>query len=107
MAQSRPAEVVTVVWMLATFTTLLALLVALLLRFLLGPLAGTRHDHPLGMAFGLFLLTALVAGWLSLALAPLAYRMSQTPPPRAVTIAAVAIGLVPTVVYLLLAALER
>lgn len=59
--------------------------------------------HPLARLGGVMLFVAIATGVLALVLTPLAYRVRVVPPPRAITIAAVLIGLLPLAVLVLLA----
>jgi hypothetical protein len=59
--------------------------------------------HPLARISGVMLFVAIVTGVVALVLTPLAYRVRLAPPPRAITVIAVLIGLLPLVVLVLLA----
>jgi hypothetical protein len=59
-------------------------------------------DHPLGRIAGVLLFVAMTTGMVCLALTPLVYRIRETPPPRAITVGAVMIGLSPIVVLVVL-----
>jgi uncharacterized membrane-anchored protein len=102
-AESRSTVAVTVVWMLTCMSTAVGSFVVLALRFLMlaFPVAGGRI-HPLGQAAGVLLFVAITTGVLCLALTPLVYRVRTVPPPRPVTIAAIAIGLAPILLAILL-----
>src|SRR5205085_12207471 len=63
----------------------------------------TSRVHPLEQAAGVLLFVAFATGLLCLALTPLAYRVRTIPPPRPVTVFAVAIGLAPLALAALLA----
>ena len=96
--ESRAAVATTVGWMLTVMSTLAGLFVAAAIGglVLLAP-APPWEEHPLAALAGLMLLVSAATGVVSLALTVLAYRVRQTPPPRAITIAAVLIGLTPLV----------
>jgi hypothetical protein len=96
--ESRAAVATTVGWMLTVMSTLAGLFVAAAIGglVLLAP-APAGQEHPLAALAGLMLLVSAATGVVSLALTVLAYRVRLTPPPRAITIAAVLIGLAPLV----------
>jgi hypothetical protein len=102
--ESRAAVALTVVWMLACMSTAVGSFVVLALRLLMlaFPVAGVRI-HPLDQATGVLLFVAVVTGVTCLVLTPLVYRVRIIPPPRPVTVGAVAIGLAPIVLAALLA----
>jgi hypothetical protein len=75
---------------------------ALWLVSLAFPFAGPRA-HPLVVVAGMLLFVALATGLLCLLLTPLAYRVRNSAPPRAIGIAAVLIGLAPMVTLIVLA----
>lgn len=100
--ESRAAEAITVAWMLALIATLAAEVVAFV-GWALVALANHGADVPaqVRMVLGLLLATSALTGIVCLALIPAVYRLRRAAPPRAVTIAAVAISSVPilTVVW--------
>jgi hypothetical protein len=102
--ESRAAVALTVVWMLACMSTVVGMAVVGLLHLGMAvtPVAAGGL-HPLARISGVMLFVAIVTGVLSLVLTPLAYRVRMVPPPRAITIAAVLIGLLPLVVLVVLA----
>jgi hypothetical protein len=102
--ESRAAVALTVAWMLTCASTAVAMFVALALWLvsLAFPFAGPRA-HPLVVVAGMLLFVALATGLLCLLLTPLAYRVRNTAPPRAIGIAAVLIGLAPMVTLIVLA----
>jgi hypothetical protein len=96
--ESRPAVALTVVWMLTCTSTAAGLIVVLALRLLMLLLPAARGGaHPLASVAGMLLLVSLTTGVVCLLLTPLAYRVRRDPPPRAITIAAILIGLAPIV----------
>ncbi|HEY2414864.1 MAG TPA: hypothetical protein VGI40_21645 [Pirellulaceae bacterium] len=106
-AESRSAVALTVVWMLTCMSTAVGCLVVLALRLLMlaFPTAASRV-HPLGQAAGVLLFVSITTGVLCLALTPLVYRVRTAPPPRPVTIAAIAIGLAPILLAILVSLLQ-
>ena len=56
---------------------------------------GGPQRHPLLAVAGVLLFVALATGALCLAFTPLAFRVRKSPPPRAIAIAAVLIGVLP------------
>jgi hypothetical protein len=101
--ESRAAVAVTVAWMLACTSTVVGMFVVLAFQFLMiaFPVAGGR-DHPLGRIAGVLHFVALITGIACLALTPLVYRIRGTPPPRAITVGAVMIGVSPMVLLVVL-----
>lgn len=75
--------------------------VALGVLSLIFPFAGPRN--PFWAVASVLLFVALATGLLCLVFTPLAYRVRQIPPPRAVAIAAVLIGALPIVTLAVLA----
>jgi hypothetical protein len=104
--ESRAAVALTVGWMLSVLSTLAALAVAALvgLATLAWP-APEDQAHPLAALAGMMLFVAIATGLLCLALTPLALRVRQIPPPLAITIGAVLIGLAPLVTFAVFAIL--
>jgi hypothetical protein len=102
-AESRSAVALTVVWMLTCMSTAVGTFVVLALRLLMLaiPVVDSRA-HQWGQAAGVLLFVAITTGVLCLALTPLVYRVRIAPPPRPVTIAAIAIGLAPILLAILL-----
>jgi uncharacterized membrane-anchored protein len=103
-SESRGAVALTVAWMLACTSTVVGLAVVISLRLLMlvAP-AAAGAEHPLARIAGILLFVALVTGTCCLAMTPLAYRVRQARPPRAITIAAVVIGLLPWIMLAVLA----
>jgi hypothetical protein len=90
--------------MLACTSTVVGLAVVIGLRLLMLVFpAAAGVEHPLARIAGVLLFVALVTGTCCLALTPLAYRVRRARPPRAITIAAVIIGLAPWVTLVVLA----
>ena len=93
-AETRLVEAATVAWMLSTLVTLgaeLVLAALALWRWL-------RPDNPLPAALAeLFGLCAVAVGAVSLVLAALVLRLRSVPPPRGVTIVALAAAALPLV----------
>lgn len=105
--ESRSAVALTVVWMLTCMSTAAGSFVVLALQFLMlaWPVAGNR-PHPLTQASGVLLFVAIATGVLCIALTPFVYRVRLAPPPRPVTVAAIAIGLAPIALLVLLRLLQ-
>src|SRR5262245_13540093 len=101
--ESRGAVALTVAWMLTCLSTTAGMLVVVALRLLMlaFPVAA-GGVHPLARIAGVFLFIALMTGILCLGFTPLVYRLRQQPPPRAITIGAVLIGLSPFLLLLVL-----
>jgi hypothetical protein len=104
--ESRGAEALTVFWMLAALTTILAETVAAASAlFMWGSREADRGNSLLGLLPGVMLFTALVTGAIGLTLTPLVLRLRGTAPPRGVVAFAIVIGASPWLV--LAAALIR
>jgi hypothetical protein len=105
--ESRAAVAVTVAWMLSCMSTAAGMLTVLALRLLMlaFPVAA-EGEHPLGRISGVLLFVALVTGGACLAFTPLVYRVRSMPPPRAITMGAVLIGLSPIVLLIVLNLLQ-
>jgi uncharacterized membrane protein YidH (DUF202 family) len=101
--ESRAAVAVTVAWMLTCMSTVVGSFTVLALQFLMlaFPVA-ERQVHPLGRVAGVLLFVAMTTGALCVALTPLTYRVRAIPPPRPVTVGAIAIGLAPIALFILL-----
>jgi hypothetical protein len=97
--ESRAADAVTAIWMLSVANTLLCFLGALaaLLFAALVP-----NSPRAAMLVLLLLMAGAVIGAVSLLLVPLVYRLRSSPPPRTVTVVAMAISLAPAATLLLL-----
>jgi hypothetical protein len=97
--ESRAAVALTVAWMLTCLSTAAGLVVVLALWLLMAgfPVA-TGGVHPLERMASVMLFVTVATGALCLVFTPLAMRVRQTPPPRAITIAAVVIGILPVIV---------
>src|SRR5438105_4791436 len=105
--EPRSAVAVTVVWMLTCMSTAVGCFVVLALRLLILALpVAAGPVHPLSQAADVLLFVAITTGVMCLALTPLIYRVRTIPPPRPVTIAAIAIGLAPIVLLTLLAVMR-
>ena len=105
--ETRAAVAVTVAWMLTCMSTAVGVFVVLAFRLLMlaFPVAeGARH--PLGGMAGVLLFVAIITGLTCLALTPLVYRVRIARPPQAVTIGAVAIGVAPLVMLVVLSLLR-
>ena len=95
--ETRVAEAVTVAWMLAVVSTLMAEAVIIAARWYLS----LHPELVLLQAFAeLIFFAALVGGLLSLGLTPLVLKVRQTPPPRGIIVLAVVVGSAPLVVLL-------
>jgi len=105
--ESRSAVALTVVWMLTCMSTAVGCFVVLALRLLMLalPVAAGRV-HPLSQAAGVLLFVAITTGVMCLALTSVIYRVRAIPPPRPVTIGAIAIGIAPIVLLVLLAVMR-
>jgi hypothetical protein len=106
-AESRSAVALTVVWMLTCMSTAVGSFVVLALRLLMlaFPVAGVRVQ-PLAQAADVLLFVAIMTGVLCLALTPLVYRVRLAPPPRQITVAAVAIGIAPIIMLIVISLLR-
>jgi hypothetical protein len=102
--ESQAAIALTVGWMLTAMSTLVALLVAgtVGVAMLVWPTDPGR-EHPLSAISGLMLFVSAATGVVCITLTPFIYRVRRAPPPRAITIAAVLIGLAPLVTIAVLA----
>ena len=101
--ETRAAVAVTVAWMLTCMSTAVGMFVVLAFRLLMMAfpvVAGARH--PFHRISSVLLFVAVITGALCLALTPLAHRVRARQPPRTVTIVAVAIGLSPIVLLIVL-----
>ena len=103
--ESRGAVAVTVAWMLSCMSTAAGMLTVLSLRLLMlaFPVA-EGGDHPLGRIAGVLLFVALATGVVCLGFTPLAYRVRKAPPPRAITVGALLIGIAPILLLIVLSA---
>lgn len=101
--ESRAAVALTVAWMLTCMSTTVGMFVVLALQLLMMafPVAAGQV-HPLGRMGGVLLFVAIATGVLCLVFTPLVYRVRTIPPPRTVTVGAVAIGLSPIVLLIVL-----
>jgi hypothetical protein len=102
--ESRGSVAVTVAWMLTLFLSGVALLIAGLafvaaLSFTLAPAV---EKNVVRLA-GLMTLIAAVTGLLCLVLTVVVYRVRRDPPPIAITVAAVVVGVFPISLLLFLA----
>jgi hypothetical protein len=105
--ESRSAVALTVVWMLTCMSTAAGTFLVLGLRLLMLAFPVTEGRlHPLNQASGVLLFVAIATGVLCMGLTPLVYRARITAPPRPVTMAAIAIGLAPIVLLILLNLLQ-
>ena len=105
--ETRAAVATTVAWMLTCMSTAVGMFVLLALRLLMMafPVAA-GSVHPLARVGGVLLFVAIATGILCVAFTPLVYRVRDVPPPRAVAIGAVAIGLSPIVLLIVLSLLQ-
>jgi hypothetical protein len=98
--EERPAEAVTICWMLCALFTLCAEIIGLL-----GKVVFVYADaaDPAMARWALVplvtLAIGLVSGTLAIALTPLVYRLRKTPPPDSVTIVVILIGLAPLATF--------
>ena len=95
----RPAVAVTVAWMLTTICSAAAQLLTLVM-WLVARSAGIPEGRPNALAVipDVMLMVAFLTGLLALILTPITLRTRRSPPPRAITIAAVLVGLSPLVI---------
>ena len=93
----------TVAWLLSAMSTVLAMLVSLVARWVH---AGNDEVETHG-AVGLFLFAAIVTGVATLVLTLLVHRVRRTPPPSNITRGAVVIGLLPFMLQLVYALMDR
>ena len=105
--ESRPAVALTVAWMLSCMSTAVGMLTVLALRLLMlaFPVAA-GGEHPLGRISGVLLFIALITGVVCLGFTPLVYRVRSAPPPSAITVGAIMIGLAPIVLLIVLNLLQ-
>jgi hypothetical protein len=100
--ESRGAEALTVLWMLATVATLAAEFVAGAgLLFFPANSSADEAPSPLSALPGVMLFTALTTGTLCLVLTPLVRRLRRTPPPPAVVWMAAVVGVSPWAILLI------
>ena len=105
--EDRRAVAITVAWMLATLSCTVASLCWLIAWFVAWRLKPPGEDSPLALIPNSLWFISLVTGVLALILMPAAYRWRQVPPPRAIAIYSVAIGLVPIVGLFVTKLIER
>jgi len=91
----RPEEVLTIAWMLACICTAVAMLVVVALSLIAAIFPTPQGSHPLYGIAAVLLFLAMVTGTLCLAFTMLVMRTRTISPPRAITIAAVIIGIAP------------
>ena len=97
--ESRAAEATTVAWMLTTLATLGAETIALIGWAVLAFVPGGDRAPPQLLALPpLMLLTASMTGMFGLLLAGVVHRIRAVPPPKAITVASVAISVLPVLV---------
>ncbi|MCA9173000.1 MAG: hypothetical protein KDB14_00725 [Planctomycetales bacterium] len=89
-AEERSTEAMTIAWMLATMSTLMAM-GASLLAYLLNQLVVKSLPQ-------LLLLVSLISGLVVVVLTPLVLRLRKSKPPAAVTWFAVIVGLTPVAI---------
>ena len=97
--ESRPAEAITVFWMMTTVATLIACLGAAFTKVII-----LMHKTPTPAAetvLYILLLITLPTGALGLGVTPLVYRYRGKPPPRGVTYFAVIVNGLPWGIMLL------
>jgi hypothetical protein len=105
--ESRAAAALTVAWMLTCMSTAVGLVVVLSMRLIAALFPAPGGRHPLTSIASVMLLAAVTTGVLCLVLTPLAHRVRRSQPPRAITVAAVLIGIAPLVTIAVLAALGQ
>lgn len=94
--ESRAAVAITVVWMLACFSTLAGMAVVLGLVGLMRCFpAAAGQRHPLVPVAGTLLMVALITGGVNLLLMPLSRYLQQMPPPRAIVWLSLLAGILP------------
>ncbi|MCI0361711.1 MAG: hypothetical protein L0211_24770 [Planctomycetaceae bacterium] len=96
--ESRGAVAVTVVWMLLALSCLAAQLVALV-TWLFARGAGIPADRPNALLLvpTTLMMVALLTGILLVSITPLVYRIRRSPPPMAITVAAIVIAISPLI----------
>ena len=99
--ESRASVALTVAWMLTSFCTAAALFVAAPIWLVSRKLGPGGPQNPLAAIALVMLMVAALTGLTSLVLTPFALRIRQIPPPGAITIAAVLIGLAPFLALLI------
>lgn len=97
--ESRPAEVVTVAWMLSMLVTVAAEFFgsAVWIALVLAGQGGVAR--PVLLIPSLMLFIATVTGLLCLVLIRPVHRWRRVPPPRAITQFGIVVGLVPWVIW--------
>jgi hypothetical protein len=107
-SETRSAVALTVVWMLTCMSTAAGSFVVLALRLLIlaFPLTEEGRIHPLEQAAGVLFFVAIATGVLWLVLTPLVYRVRTVPPPRPVTVGAIAIAVAPILLAVLISLLQ-
>lgn len=96
VVESRGSLMVTVFWMLTVLAALVATFVAFVAR-----LVAEKPDSSNEVIFiaNMLIGTALITGTLAVILAPIAYRLRQLKPPRAIVVVAVLVGLLPWLIF--------
>jgi len=95
--EERRAEAATVGWMLCVLFTLCAEGVGLAARIVLAYSAADQAPKAWVLLPDITLVMGLVTGTVSLALTPVVYKLRKTPPPAAITVVAILLGLTPWV----------
>lgn len=95
--EDRRAEAATVAWMLCALFTLCAEGVGLAARMLLAYSGEVQAPSALALLPDIMLVMGLVTGTIVLALTAAVYKLRKTPPPPAITVVAILLGLTPWV----------
>lgn len=99
-AEERTSLVATVFWMLCVLATLGAEATALMSWLLARHWPPAASSAPLRAFAGMMWFSALVSGLLVLVMTVVVYRVRKDKPPRAITVLAVVVGLVPLAILL-------
>ena len=97
--ESRTAEAATVAWMLSLLATLAAEVVGVGARVILILLGPSERARVLSATF---LLVALLAGLITLALTPITLKVRRVAPPRSLVTIALVVGCLPLLTFLLI-----
>ena len=96
-AESRVAETITVAWMLSVMTALLCEIGALLAWIY----SQGRPGSMAAILAGLLFFGAMVIGGMALLMLPIVLKVRRSPPPLAITVAAILIAMAPVLAAIL------
>ncbi len=103
--EERPAEALTVGWMICAIATFFGALAALSLWLLLWSTVEGEIAHETRMFLNLMFFTAQISSLVALALTPVIHWLRKSPPPRLITCAVLLIVALPWILRLSLPAL--